>query len=170
MTALRRLPAVLALAVSAFVFAGVASAHPLKLSVTEATYNRDSGRLELAIRFFIDDLEAALSTFAKQPVSVEKPDELAPVALDYVRSRFLVKSSKGAAQRLEWGGMDTTDTQVWIFCECPLPGGLAGAKLEVTLLQEAFADQINTVKLRDEAFKQTLIFGTGTGELVVKGK
>lgn len=170
MAALRRLPAVLLLVVSAFVFTSATRAHPLKLSVTEATYNRDSGRLELAIRFFTDDLEAALSAVAGQPVSVAKPEEFSPLALDYLRTHFLVKSAKGEPQRLEWAGMDTTDTQVWIFCEFPLPGGLVGARLNVTLLHEAFADQINTVKLRDGAFKQTLIFGTGTGELVVKTK
>lgn len=122
------------------------------------------------MRFFIDDFEAALTAVAKHPVSIEKPDEFSPIALDYIRAHFLVKSEKGQPQRLEWAGMDSTDTQVWIFCECPLPGGLAGSRLEVTLLQEAYPDQINTVKLRDGASKQTLIFGTGTGELVIKGR
>lgn len=150
--------------------AAVASAHPLKLSVTEATYNAESGRLELAIRFFADDFEEALSKDAGRRVPVDRPEALAPAADAYLRKHFLVRSADGQAQTLIWSGSEVTTTHVWLYCEAPLPGGTIGAELNVTFMQELFPDMLNSVQLKDGTMKQTLIFVRSTGPVTIRAK
>lgn len=135
-----------------------AVAHPLHLTVSEVTYNRDTAKLEVAMRFFPDDLETVLTKEAGRPVSVSKPEDIASNVLPYLKRTWLTKATNGKASTVEWAGLDITDTHVWVFFEFSLPGGLLGAELHVTSLQELFDDQLNSVQLRDGAFKQTLIF------------
>ena len=148
----------------------VAHAHALKLSVTEATYNRDSGRLELAVRLYADDLEEALTKATGKRVAVDKPESLTPAADAYLRKHLKVKSADGVAQELTWIGAEVTTTHVWLYCDVALPGGLIGATFSVTFMHELFSDQLNSLQLRDGEFKQNLIFVGGTGEVTVRPK
>ncbi len=143
-------------------------AHALKLSVTEATYNRDTGRLELAVRLFADDLEEALTKDTGRRVPVDKPELLTPAADAYLRKHFIVKSADGAPQQLVWSGVEVTATHVWLYADVPLPGGLIGATFSVTFMHELFPDQLNSLQLRDGESKQALIFVSGTGTVTVK--
>jgi hypothetical protein len=145
-------------------------AHALKLSVTEATYNRDTGRLELAVRLFADDFEEALTKDAGRRVPVDKPELLTPAADAYLRKHFKVTAASGEAQQLVWSGVEVTATHVWLYADVALPGGLIGATFSVTFMHELFSDQLNSLQLRDGDFKQALIFVGGTGAVTVRPK
>lgn len=151
-------------------FATLAWAHPLKLTVTEAILNRDTGKLEMSVRFFGDDLEEALTKDAGQRVYVDKPDSLAPAAFAYLKKHLLITAANGTRQEIAWSGAEVTPTHVWLYCEAPLPGGVVGAKFSVTFMTELFSDQLNSLQLRDAAFKQNLVFVRGTGEVTVQAK
>ncbi len=146
------------------------TASALHLSLTEANHDRAKGRLALTVRVQTADFEAALSERAGHKISVADAGEFAPLALEYVREIFRLKSPRGEALRLEWAGLDLTSTQVFMFFETSLTGGLQGVRVENTLLQERIADQINSVELHDGALKQTIVFARGTGEVVVELK
>jgi len=148
----------------------VSAASPLHLSLTEANYDRAKGRIALTVRMQTTDLEAALSDRAHRKIVVTDPAELAPLALDYVRETLHLKSPRGEDLRLEWAGLDVTDTQIFLFFETSLTGSFQGTRLSNTLLQERFADQINSVELRDGALKQTIVFARDTGEVAVNAK
>lgn len=139
----------------------------LHLSVTEAMYDREAERLQLAIRVFPQDLEAALSQETGKAITVEEPEALAPAALDYFRKHLKIRSNRGAAVALEWGGLDVTKTHVWLFLEAPMAGGTLGAAFHITLMQEVFEDQLNLLQLRDGAMKVALVFSRESGEQVV---
>lgn len=148
----------------------LAHAHALKLSVTEAVFNRDTGRLELAVRLFADDFEEALTKDAGRRVPVDKPELLNPAADAYLRKHLKVTSANGEAQQLVWSGVEVTATHVWLYADVPLPGGLIGATFSVTFMHELFLDQLNSLQLRDGDFKQALIFVGGTGAVTVRPK
>ena len=143
------------------------AASPLHLSLTEASYDRAKGRIAFTVRVQIADIEAVLSERAHRKISASDPGELAPLALDYVRETLHLKSPRGEPLRLEWAGLDATSTQVFLFFETSLAGGIQGVRLTDTLLQERFADQINPVEVRDGALKQTIVFARDTGEITV---
>jgi len=147
-----------------------AATAPLHLSLTEATYDHARGRIMFTVRLQSADLEAALSERAHRKISAADPGELAPLALDYVRETLSLKSPSGEPLRLEWAGLDVTSTQIFLFFEASLTGNLQDVRLSNTLLQERFADQINSVEIHDGALKQTIVFVHDTGEVRVNAK
>jgi hypothetical protein len=147
-----------------------AEKNPLHLSLTEASYDHAKGRLLLTVRVQKADLEAALSERTQHKITAADPGELAPPALDYVRETLHLKNPRGETLRLEWAGLDTTETQIFLFFESSLIGGIQDLRITNTLLQERFTDQINSVEIRDGALKQTLVFARGTSEATVRAK
>jgi hypothetical protein len=144
-----------------------APAKPLHFSLTEAIYDREHGRLRLNVRVQTADLEAVLSERAHHKISAADPGVLAPLALEYVREKLRLKSARGEPLRLEWAGLDMTDTQLFLFFETSLIGSIQGTRVADTLLLERCPDQINSVEVRDGALKKTLVFGSDTGELAI---
>jgi hypothetical protein len=57
-----------------------------------------------------------------------------------------------------------------LFFETSLTGGTQGLRISNTLLNEHFADQINSIELHDGVLKQTLVFAHDTGEVTVNAK
>jgi len=139
----------------------------LHLSLTEATLDRAKGRISFSVRVQTADFEAALSERAHRKIAAADAGEFAPLALEYVRETLHIKTPRGEPVRLEWAGLDVTSTQVFLFFEAPLIGGLQGVRVANTLLQERIADQINSVELHDGALKQTIVFARATGEVAV---
>jgi hypothetical protein len=128
-------------------------AHPIHTSYTEAEYRPGAEKLELAVRLFTDDIEAALSRRAGKPVSFAKtpPAAIDAALLAYLRETLLVKSLNGTAQPLAWVGREfkEADQHLWVYLECPLPGGVEGARVRHRVLREIFSDQINSIRLRE---------------------
>jgi hypothetical protein len=114
------------------------------------------------------DFEAALSERTQRKIAVSDPAELAPAALDYVREKLHLKSTKGELLRLDWAGLDLTETQIFLFFEAPMIGSLQDLRISHTLLQERYADQINSLEIHDGALKQTIVFARDTGEATVR--
>ncbi|MSU22653.1 MAG: hypothetical protein EXS32_02405 [Opitutus sp.] len=147
--------------------AGVATAaaHPLHTSYAEADYRADSGKLEIALRLFSDDAEVALTARAGKKISLDKTPAAEFDAL------LLACIRDGARQNLRWVGRELKDgdLHLWLYVECPLPGGLAGAKFSNRLLRDIFSDQINSIRVRDRGPPQrqeTLLFMTDTSQVV----
>lgn len=147
-----------------------AAPESLHLSLTEATLNRERGRLLLTVRLQAADLEAALSARAGRKISAAEPGELAPLALEYVRENLRIAPARGNPARLEWAGHDVAEKQIFLFFEAPLIGGLEGTRIANTLLLDRLPDQVNSVELRDGAIKKTLVFSRDTTEHTVSTK
>jgi len=147
-------------------FATPALAHPIHTSYAEADYRPESQKLEIALRLFTDDAEAALSGRAGRKISFDSTPaaELDALVFTYVRTLFTVKTRDGAVQALTWVGREFKDHEghLWIYLQCPLPGGAAGARIRDRVLRDTFADQLNSVRMRDHSAKPvrqvTLLF------------
>ncbi|MBI5771788.1 MAG: hypothetical protein HZA93_28715 [Verrucomicrobia bacterium] len=155
-----------ALAFLLAVFVAPGRAHPIRTSYAEADYRPASGQLEIAIRLFTDDTEAALAQRAGKKIAVASTParELDALLFAYVRAQFTVTTTGGAAVPLTWVGRELKDQgqHLWLYVQCALPGGVAGARLRDGLLREMFSDQINSVRVRDHsrdpAAQVTLLF------------
>lgn len=140
-------------------------AHPLHLSVSEASFNRETRVLEVSLRCFPDDLEAVLSKASGRSVSAADPGVLAAEAAGYLRSTWRLKDREGKPAPLSWTGLDITDSHIWLFFEFPLPQGPEGAAFSLTLLQDLFDDQLNTLVLQEGGRRRTVVFNRSTGEI-----
>lgn len=138
------------------------SAHPIHTSLAEADYNATTRTLEVALRVFADDFEAALSTQEKRKISLARtaPDEFEALTRAYLAQRFTIKSSNGKAVSLRWVGRELKEAanELWLFFEVPLPDGVEGAVIHHALLREEFSNQINSVQVRDGERRTTLVF------------
>ncbi len=148
-----------------------ASAHPLHLSHAEADFNRDTGKLEVAVKVFADDFETQLTARAGHRVSLEKTPaaELDALCLAELAATFTVKSCDGAPQPLHWVGRELKDAEnhLWLYFEAPLPGGAAGARIFHGVLGDLFRDQLNSVLVRDAGRAVTLVYFPDRGEKTV---
>ena len=151
--------------------ASAATAHPIHTSIAEADYNRATQRLEVAVRVFADDFEAALGAAIGKKISLERTpaSEFDALAQRYLRERFAVVPAGGSQPAdLTWIGRELKDAsnEVWLYFELALPGGVDGARVRHGLLTERFSDQLNSVRLRDGARQTTLVFPPGVSERV----
>lgn len=139
-----------------------ASAHPIHTSTAEADYNRSTQKLEVSLRVFADDFEAALSDLAGRKISLEKtpPAEIDALARAYLIEHFTVKTRGGtlAPQRLVGRELKDAANELWLYFEIALPSGVDGARIDYTVLRARFADQLNSLRLRDGHREQTLVF------------
>jgi hypothetical protein len=153
----------------------IARAHPIHAGYAEADFRPASGQLEIALRLFSDDTEAALSARAGKKIRLDAtaPAELDRLLLALARTGLVVKSRDGAGQPLTWIGRELKagDQHLWIYLTCPLPGGAAGAVFANRLLREAFSDQLNSIRLSDHsttpARQVTLLFANDREQTVV---
>ncbi|MCX6952428.1 MAG: hypothetical protein NTV51_09720 [Verrucomicrobia bacterium] len=139
-----------------------ASAHPLHTSFAEADYNRTAKKLEVSLRVFADDFEAALGELAGQKISYEKTPraELDPLIRAYLLANFTVKLRDGtlAPQHVIGHELKDAANEFWLYFELALPAGPEGVRLHSTLLRERFSDQLNSVRIRDGQRETTLVF------------
>jgi hypothetical protein len=160
-----RFAATFVFSLCAFLFA--ARAHPIHTSLAEADYNRTSRKLEIALRVFADDLEAALGERTHTRISFLKtpPAEFVPALRAYLGERFVVRAADGRTVPLEWIGHSLKDAanEIWLFFELTLPAGLDDATVHHAVLSERFSDQLNTVQLRDAGRRTTLVFLSSHG-------
>ncbi len=149
-----------------------ALAHPIHRSVAEADYNRTTHMLEVALRVFADDFEAALSARAKKKISLEKTpaEELETLARAYLTEKFTVRTADGHLATLRWVGRELKDAEneLWFTFEVPLLGGVAGTRVRHAVLADHFRDQLNSVLVRDGPRSVSLVFLPNHGEKTVR--
>jgi hypothetical protein len=130
-------------------------AHPLHISVAEADYRPESGKLEIALRLFSDDAEAVLARRTGQKISVEKTPsaELDRLLTSYVKEAFVIKTRGGSSLAFTWLGHELKDANqhLWLYFESALPGGVEGLRIASRVMRDEFSDQLNSVLVRDHS-------------------
>lgn len=165
-----------ALASPSFAPRDAAAAHKFHTSFAEASYNAETGALEVSLRTFPDDLAEIVRRRSGASASAAEGERKAAAATEgerkkafeeavaaYVRETFLLKTARGEAAKLTWVGMDAGADSVWLYFEAALPGGVEGAQLRNTFLADLFDDQVNLVNVRAGKRKAALRFERGGG-------
>ena len=173
----RALTFTLALAAVALAAATVraprALAHKFHTSFTEANYNAEAGTLEVTLRTFPDDLEAALRLRAAPTTPAAKAQtagakdqkkELEERVASYVAETFLLTTEKGDPVKISWVGMDAGVDSAWLYFEARLPAGVDGVQLRSRFLFDLFDDQINLVNLKSGGKRTALRFERGKAD------
>jgi len=149
-----------------------ALAHPVHTSTAEADFNRTTRKLEVSLRVFADDFEAALAALAGEAVSLEKtpPATVDALARAYLTAHFIVKNRDGVLAAHHWLGRELKDAanELWLHFAIDLPGGVDGVRVDYAVLKELHSDQLNTVRVRDGPRTRILTFPPGQGERTVR--
>lgn len=141
-----------------------AAAHKYYTSLARVEYNEADKTVEVSLRVFADDLEAALTRRAGRRVVLDRTKDVERLVLAYLRDTFEIKNRGGETKALSWVGMELRAGVAWLYFEAEMPEGLAGARLRDHVLFELFARQVNTVSVRYGAARADLVFVRGDGE------
>jgi hypothetical protein len=139
-----------------------AAAHPIHTSIAEADYNPTARNLEVALRVFADDFEAALTARERRTISLERTPaaEFDALTRAYLAEYFTVKTMDGSRVTLHWIGREIKEgaNELWLYFAAPLPQGVDGTTIHHAMLRDQFSNQINSVHVRDGSRRTTLVF------------
>ena len=141
-----------------------AAAHKYYTSLAQVEYNDADKSVEVSLRVFADDLEAALTRRAGRSVTLDRTKDVDRLVLAYLRDTFEIKNRAGERKALRWVGMELRAGVAWLYFEAEMPEGLAGARLRDHVLFELFPRQVNTVSVRYRGGHADLVFVRGDGE------
>jgi hypothetical protein len=128
-------------------FSHEAKAHKFYASFVTMNYNQQEQLLEITMRIFPDDLEAALSRQNNKPVHLDKSKAVSAMIMAYLKKTFELKKG-GRLQQLRWLGLDLGVNSAFLYIEVRLPGGLSGVQIRNHFLFELFDDQTNVVSIK----------------------
>lgn len=139
--------------------AATGAAHPFHVTLAEAEYNVESGRLEVALRIYNPaDLERVLGLIAGHRVDLEATPGVDRLIRDYLERQFVVESPDGRPAGLTWVGKEVDLKTAWLYFEVDLPDGPEGVAFRDRLLFEVEPDQVNTINFRSGDRRGTLRF------------
>jgi uncharacterized protein DUF6702 len=146
---------VVALWVACLLCRGPAAHHPLHTTLTELTYRAADRTVQVSVRAFADDFDAAAGGVSDSAASA------------YLRSVLTLTDRNGRPLPLAWCGLRRTGDLLWLCLSGAAPGGgLGGLRVAVRLLFERYRDQINIVQVSDgEGGRRTsMLFVRGDAE------
>jgi hypothetical protein len=126
--------------------------HDFHASITQIEYNPTSGRLELAVKIFTDDLEAAIQPAGKDPLRLATSHESSlsnDLIGDYVIRHLRVKVD-GMATVLAFIGKEHEADATWCFLETGPVNDFRKLEIINTLLFSQFDDQVNIIHLKKD--------------------
>ena len=136
------------------------SAHPSHTTVSEAEFNAETGRLEVALRLAPEDLEAVLSLRESRKLVLEREPhkELEKLCAAYLSETFRIEPK--IEDGLELVGLELEAREVWLYFELPVSSPATEAVLVVEILMELHAQQLNTVYVRSGESRRAVTFST----------
>ena len=138
----------------------LASPHKFHASLTQMVHNPQTRTAEVVLRLFADDLENTLGRRNAKRVVLDKNDDAQEMVFTYIQEAFRLHDGDGALIPLKWVGLELDVQSVWVYLELPI-GDLTGLRLENKLFFELFDDQVNTVNIKQNTKRATLIFKRG---------
>lgn len=150
-------------ALALFLLAAEAQAHRYHFGITELAVNERTQSLEITHRFFVADIERALSlSAAKEMKDARKQMEA------YVNGHFQIRGEDGQVLKPKWVGMESDVHDVWVYQEIPL-AEVHGKQLEVkqSMLMEIERDQVNTVNVTRDGKTDSYTLKPGASQVTV---
>lgn len=148
--------------------------HPFHTSMAEVEYNPATGRLEVALKLYAIDAEAALSKLNGKACSLDdeatrdrlmKRYMLAKLRVERPSARktkrepgLSVASQSPTKPKFNYVGSELSNADVWVYFELEVPGGNGDFTLKNDVLTEIQREQLNIVRYRGPAGAQTLYF------------
>lgn len=127
----------------------LAAFHPIHVSTSNITYNKESGKMEVICTIFTDDFEAALVKQYHKKTDLTKPDmhpEMNTLVKNYIAANLHIQTNTAPAN-LNYLGFEINREATDIYLESDKVALPNKVNAEVSLLQNLFDDQINIVHI-----------------------
>lgn len=131
--------------------------HPFYVSVTEIVQDKTTGRVQVSVRIFFDDLEKTLENQYKTKVNILKPANRKAVdglIAAYVKDH-LKMSANGKVLDLKYQGYEIEEDAAWCYFETEKVGRIKKLNVENDLLFEQHTSQTNMIHVTVGAKRQS---------------
>ena len=135
-----------------------AMAHPFHVSIAEAEFNAQTGKLEVALRVHPHDLELALERRAGHTVDLDETEQVDQLITSYLQEVFVLRPDAGTSLRLAWVGKEVGVKFAWLFFEFPLPEISGAWTVENRIFHQRLEDQVNTITFKQQRGERSLSF------------
>lgn len=135
---------------------GPALAHKFYASLAQVEHSAD-GRLEVSLRFFPDDLEAALRRATGRAIGVENTKEFGAAFEPWLNAAFSVQAGSRTSA-FKYVGVEVSVEAVWVYVEAPWTESLDRSSMKNALLFDLFPDQKNTVNFVEGKKRSSIVF------------
>jgi hypothetical protein len=142
---------------------GMSSAHPFKASVCEINYNDGSGRLEITLKLFTDDLEECIRerTGIALRLDTEGENPSAEKLIDeYVQAGMQVRIN-GSQVALKFLGKEYEPGVTWCYLESAETVFPSDLSVYSSIMIELYPTQSNIVHIQAGKQKKSLLLGSG---------
>jgi len=133
--------------------------HKFYVSLTEVRFNPSSGRIEISIRIFPDDLDRALlekhGIFTQLATELEAP-EADSLLMEYLLDHFSLEVN-GRSIELDYLGKETEADAIWCYLESEMVSEPLTYLVQSTILTLSFEDQVNIVQVYQEKWNRGLM-------------
>lgn len=126
-----------------------AARHPLHVSTTDISYNKNDGKLEIVCTLFTDDFENALSKQFKTSADLNKADmhkAMDNLIKSYIANNLHIKAGNTAAT-INYLGFENNHEAIDVYLESDKITQPKRLEANVSLLHNLFDDQINIVHM-----------------------
>jgi hypothetical protein len=137
-----------------------ADAHPIHTTMSELTLDASRRTVTVQVRMYADDFGATVArrTGARLAADGAPP---ADAALAYLSHTLVLTDSAGRPLPLAWCGARRIGDAIVVCVRGTASAPLRPARLRNALLFDAFADQVNVVRVSSDGRTRTLIFTRG---------
>jgi len=147
---------------SARVTADALRVHPVHASSTQVDVSQNHRRLDIAVRMFTDDLEAALAK-AGRPVSLQRSDsfDVDSALSRYLGQRLLIGVDGGTPTRARVTQYRQDEDATLVFLEFDLRATPGRITIEQRVMLDQFDDQTNLIHVRFDTMKRSALLRRG---------
>lgn len=122
--------------------------HTYYVGLTDIAYNQESGRYEIAIKVFTNDLETAIEKSTGKDLHIGEKAEV-PTAdtliFNYARKHFSISEPEKPILTLQPVGRETNLDITWIYLESVVAKSIPSLKVENSMMMEVFSEQSHLV-------------------------
>jgi len=139
------------------------SAHPFKASVTELNFNDRSGRLELTVKLFTDDLEECVREKTGKLLFLDTKKEIPEAGREiaqYLGSGLVIKLD-GKPVEFEFLGKEYESDVTWCYLESGPITFPSEVYVHNSIMTERYPTQSNIVHIQAGKQRKSLLLGPG---------
>ena len=123
------------------------SFHPFFVSVTQIEQNQQTKTVQVSVRIFFDDFEAALDKRYNTKINILKPSDRKKVDMlvaDYISNHLKIKAN-GKPLPLKYLGYEIEEEAAWCFFEADNQETVQSFTIMNNILFEQHPSQINMI-------------------------
>jgi hypothetical protein len=133
-----------------------ARAHKFYASLAQVEHTADN-RLEVSIRFFPDDLEAALRKSAGRTIAVESTTDFAKAFEPWLNAAFSLQAGSRTSA-FKYVGLEARVEVAWVYVEAPWTESFERSSMKNALMVDLFPEQMNTVNFVEGKRRSSVVF------------